>query len=275
MSQHKTPSDVSRTPLFSTIRSLRQFRRARDLQQTFVIEGIRQFIRAHEASYRFDAIIHSHALLQHGMARSIIRRLTRMGASRSDISPEEFRALSTTQHASGVIAIARQRWTPLAQADPHRGPGWIVVEQIRSAGNLGTILRTAEATGMSGVIFMGERAADPYDPDVVRASMGGIFRIPLVRASAHELSVWLNVHGIESIGLSTHTSRDWTDLPPARSHAVLLGEEREGLSPPMRRLCDHQVRLPMPGQADSLNVAVAAGVMMYELLRRRIAVPRA
>jgi TrmH family RNA methyltransferase len=261
---------VSVPHLFAQVRSLRQSRRARDQTQTFVFEGIRQFIQAHDAGFEFDTILYDPVLLQHGGARSIVRKLVRAGVRCATLTPEQFRAISTTERASGIAGIAKQKWIPLAEAVANRGAGWVVVEQIRSPGNLGTILRTAEATGMSGVIFVGPDASDPYDPHVVRASMGGIFHIPLVRTTAHALSVWLNVNGIDTIGLSTHTDRNWTDLPPARSYAILLGEERAGLSAPMRRLCDCQVRLPMCGQADSLNVAVAAGVMMYELVRRRL-----
>jgi TrmH family RNA methyltransferase len=97
--------------------------------------------------------------------------------------------------------------------------------------------------------------------------MGGLFHLPLIRTSARRLGVWLAQHDIPAIALCPQAQRLWTDLPRRRSCALLLGEERTGLSPTLRRLSDHEVKLPMPGRADSLNVAVAAGVVMYELSR--------
>jgi len=194
--------------------------------------------------------------------------LRKQGVHSVAVTPEQFRAISGAQHASGIAGIARQKWSALPHERIERPTGWLVVEQIRSPGNLGTILRTAEAVGMNGVIFVGEQSSDPYDPAVVRASMGGIFNLPLMRCSARELSIWLTQQNIAAVGLAPRANRLWTDLPKAASHALLLGEEREGLSPVLKRLCDTEVRLPMTGHADSVNVAVAAGVMMYELVRR-------
>jgi TrmH family RNA methyltransferase len=240
--KHSDAASVDR--LLTRVRRLRRDHRYRRSTRRFVIEGIRQFVQASIAGSHFDTLIHSPLLLQHGFAQQLIRRLTREGVARVSVNPEAFRSISTTQRASGIIAIAHQRWTPLIEADPHRGIGWLVVQQIRSAGNLGTIIRTAEAAGMSGMIFVGD-ASNPYDPHVVRASMGGIFRLPLVRTTARELSYWLARHNVAAVGLSPHASQNWTQLPAGPSHALLLGEERQGLSPALRRLADCDLRLPM------------------------------
>jgi len=221
--------------MFRRICSLRAHRSARYASGMFVIEGVRQFVQAFEAGYYFDCVIHSPILLRNGLAQRLVRRLASQGVRRIAVTPEQFRALSTTERASGIAGIVQQRWTPLNEARPHHGLGWLVVEQIRSAGNLGTILRTAEAVGMSGVIFVGEQASDAYDPGVVRASMGGIFHLPLVQTRPRELAVWLARHEIATIGLSPSASIPWTALPSAAGHAILLGEERSGLSPVLRR----------------------------------------
>ena len=120
---------------------------------------------------------------------------------------------------------------------------------------------------MSGVFFVGDDV-DPFDPAAIRASMGGIFHLPVCRTRPRELSVWLAQNQVQTLGLSPRASILWTEVPVASAYAIALGEEREGLSSALGRLCDTAVRLPMTGRADSLNVAIAAGVMMYELARR-------
>ncbi len=123
---------------------------------------------------------------------------------------------------------------------------------------------------MAGVIFLSEHC-DPFDPAVVRASMGGAFHLQMVRATATEVRGWADRHGVKLVGLSPTAERLWTEVRAGEPMALVIGEERKGLSGEASGLCDVQVRLPMSGRADSLNVGVAAGVMMYELVRQAVA----
>ncbi|HEY3231723.1 MAG TPA: TrmH family RNA methyltransferase, partial [Roseiflexaceae bacterium] len=148
----------------------------RKAQGCFWIEGIRNFVQACDAKLTFDIAIHSRVLLKSDLAEMLVRRLAARGVARVRVSPEQFRSISTTSRASGIGAIVRQHWLPLERARPGQGLCWIVIEEIRSPGNLGTILRTAEACGAAGIIFVGP-SCDPFDPAVVRASMGGIFHL--------------------------------------------------------------------------------------------------
>ena len=247
---------------------LQSRRPIRDSTRRFWIEGLRQFIQAHDAGLTFDTVIHSRVLLRSSNVRKRIDRLRAGGVHHLPVSPEQFRSISITERASGVGGIVRQHLTSLHRLDPTAGLCWLVIESIRSPGNLGTILRTAEATGASGVIFVGPQA-DPFDPRVVRASMGGIFHLKLVRTTLAELRSWARSGGVRLIGLVPRAPRLWTDLPLDRPTALLVGEERQGLTAGAAALCDTAVRLPMVGSADSINVAVATGVMLYELVRRR------
>jgi RNA methyltransferase, TrmH family len=187
------------------------------------------------------------------------------------VTPEQFRSISITAHASGIGAIVKQHWTPLQKAEADRGLGWLIVEQIRSPGNLGTILRTAEACGLGGIAFLGQYC-DPFDPTVVRASMGGIFHLQLVRCGHGQFQAWAEKNRIHIVGISPDGQSLWNTLPTVRPIALVLGDERRGLSDFTRKLCRSLVRIPMVGRADSLNVAVAAGVSMYELVRRKEAI---
>lgn len=246
-------------------------RRSRDRQRLFWAEGIRHFVQAYDARYPIETIVHSPILLRSGLAEMLARRLRAAGTNYVRVTPEQFRSISTADRAAGIGIILRQRWWSFEQLDAGRGLCWLIIEHIRSPGNLGTILRTAEACGASGVLFLGS-ASDPFDPAVVRASMGGITSLPLARASATEVRAWADKHHVQVVGMSPEGERLWSDLPINGPVAIVLGEERQGMSPRLHSLCDMTVRLPIVGRADSLNVSVAAGAMLYELLRRSLPV---
>jgi RNA methyltransferase, TrmH family len=242
-------------------------RSVRDSQRYFWIEGIRHFVQAYDANYAFDEVVYSPILLKSPLVEMLVRRLGAASVKRVRVSPEQFRSISKDARASGIGAIVRQQWTTLEQADATIGLCWMVIEDLRSPGNLGTILRTAEAVGAAGVVFLG-KACDPFDPVVLRASMGGVFHLSLVSATPHELQLWLEANRVQLVGLSPEATCPWTDLPAAQRVALAIGEERRGLSSQLRGLCHSIVRLPMVGRADSLNAGVAASVMLYELVRR-------
>ncbi|HTW94507.1 MAG TPA: RNA methyltransferase [Tepidisphaeraceae bacterium] len=230
---------------------------------------MRNFIAAIKAGWEFDTVVFSPVLLSNGMAQKLLRQLGHQGVKRVMVRPEQFRRVCTMERASGIGAICRQRWTGLNQLHARAGLCLLIVEELRSPGNLGTIIRTAHACGAGGIIFVGPRC-DPYHPAVVRASMGALMHLPLARADERELRRWIAREGIATVGLSPNAEALWTQAPAARPIAIVLGEERRGLSQTLDGLCAQTVRLPMMGEVDSVNVAVAAGVMLYELVRRGI-----
>jgi TrmH family RNA methyltransferase len=239
----------------------------RDREKRLWIEGIRNFIQAHDNRCEFETLVVCPILLQSDIADMLARRLAGTGIRKISVTPEQFRKISTAQHASGIGAIIKQPWRQLEHIGPSRKNSWLILEEIRSPGNLGTILRTAEACGAGGVIFIGPRC-DPFDPVALRAAMGGIFHLSLVKSTHDRVRAWASRHGILLIGLSPEAPRLWTNLPAAPGHAFVLGEERKGLSDRSRAMCHAMVRLPITGWADSINVGVAAGVMLYEMVRR-------
>ena len=253
-SSHNSSAAASLTSVLAAVRSLQHHRPARESSKTFWIEGVRQFMQAADAGFTFDTILHSRLLLKSSLVRHAIERLATHGASHVRVSPEQFRAISVTEHASGIGAIVRQKWTPLHQADASRGLCWLVLESVRSAGNLGTVLRTAEATGVAGVIFL-DHTCDPYNLPVVRASMGGIFHLQLIRTTHGHLRRWANHQRVKLLALTPHGDELWATAdagaappPPVASPlAVLIGEERQGLSARALAMSDEKIRLPMTG----------------------------
>lgn len=233
---------------------------------TFWIEGIRNLLEADAAGLTFEAVMESRVLLTSPLVRPILDRLADRGVARVGLSPEAFRSVSAAEHASGVGAIVRQRWTSLADVSPADGLGWLAIERLRSPGNLGSILRTAEAFGLAGVLLLGD-ACDPFDPVTVRSSMTGLFHLKLVRTTVPRLAEWLHRHGVPLTGLSPGAEPAWNGLP--RPLVLAIGEERQGLPGALRSLCRQTFGLPMHGRADSLNVAVATGIALFECTRQR------
>jgi TrmH family RNA methyltransferase len=264
------PSET-RPDIASWIARLRT-RGQRDRSGLFVVEGVGAFLHACDAA-EVVGVAHSDVLLRASTAQRAVRRARQAGVPVERMSPEAFRALSCTQRASGVAAVVRQRWVPIEAVDPARGTCVLALERLRSPGNLGTILRTAEAAGVRTVVLL-DPATDPHDPAVVRASMGALLRLELVRALPGELASWARAAGARCIGTSPRAALDHTRLPLDRPPVVLVGEERSGLAPDAERACEQVVRIPNLGRCDSLNVAVATGVVLFDLVRRAGEDPR-
>lgn len=240
----------------------------RDASGLFYIEGVRNFVKVIDNNFDIAAIVFSEKLLTAVLARKLVRRSRRSGVPCISLTPEEFRRISHTERASGVGAIARQRWFKLNDILPAAGLCWVAVETVRSAGNLGSLIRTSEAVGGAGFIFIGG-SVDPYDPDVVRASMGSLFNQKFVRTSFSALRDWVRRHCCPAIGASPDGMTDFHQFNYPDATLLFLGEERQGLTPQQRDLCQHLVRIPMVGAVDSLNLAVAGSLLMYEVYRSR------
>lgn len=252
------------------VERLQTDRSHRDARRAFFVEGVRNVIRAVGRGYNIEAILQSDRLLTVRTARQLVRECRRSGIPVFGVSPEEFRKISKLHHASGVGAIVSQRWSRLHSISPKAGLCWIVLERVRSPGNLGSLMRTSESVGGAGFILVGD-AVDPHDPAVVRGSMGSIFGQDLVRTDYASLRHWLRRHRCRLVGASPDGEHDLHRFEFPRPTILLLGEERKGIDPRQRDLCPHLVRIPMVGWPDSLNLAVAGGLLVYEVFRARSA----
>lgn len=238
----------------------------RDRTGCHYVEGLRSVFAALDAGVEVQALVYCERLAP-AVAQQRVRLARRAGMRVLRATPEEFRALSAAPRASGIGAVVRQHWSDLAEIDPRAGLCWPVVGLVRSPGNLGTMLRTAEAAGAAGVIFLGE-ASDPFDHLVVAASKGGIFRLRLVRATHRGFAAWAARHGCTVVGTAPGGRVDYARIALRPPIAVMFGEERRGLTPQQLSLCGATATIAMSGRADSLNVAVAAGVVLFDIRRR-------
>lgn len=251
---------------FAEIHRLQFDRSYRDSRGCFYIEGVRNFVEAVDNQLEISRIIYSDKLLIVPLARKLVRQLRRSGIPTQRVTPEEFRSVSQTKRASGVGAIVRQRWQSLDDVWPLQGLCWIVLEQVRYAGNLGTLIRSSEAVGGAGFILLGD-IVDPFSPIVMRATMGAIFRQSFVRTTVAQLKKWILTYGAVTIGASAEGPIDFHSFNFPKGSLLVLGEERQGLTTQQYNLCDYVVRIPMEGKADSLNLGVAGSLLMYEVYR--------
>jgi TrmH family RNA methyltransferase len=253
-------------PTLTKIGKLQNHRRYRDQHGLFFVEGVRNFVEAVDHGFVIDTLIYSERLLTSPIARKFVRQLKRAGVPFARVSPEQFRLISRTERASGVGAILRHRIQSLESVNPEEHTCWTVLSRIRSPGNLGTLMRTSAAIGAAGFILLNDDV-DPYDPGVVRATMGSIFKQNIVRANVEQFRSWAQLHGLQVIGAAPDGAVDYDHVRYARPTAILLGEERSGLTEEQRALCQYIVRIPMTPGTDSLNLGVAGGLLLYEVFR--------
>lgn len=253
-------------PTIKAIRALRQ-RKARDEQGRYLIEGIRLVAEAIRCKAPLDMLIVAPDLLTSTFAREIAADYAAHGGKVLTVSASVFASLAGKEHPQGLAAVGRIKYTPLAEL-PATETGWVALVEVADPGNLGTVLRTADGASFSGVILVGA-TTDPFDPEAVRASMGALFSQPIARASWTELVEWSRARQIALVGSSDRGAHDYRTAPYPQPLVLVLGSERQGLSVDQLAVCDLVVRIPMRGRSDSLNLAVAAGVLMYEITRHR------
>jgi TrmH family RNA methyltransferase len=247
------------------IRALRR-RRERDGSGLFLAEGLRIVMEALTTRSAVECLVVAPDLLTSDAAWGVLEAARRRGVPRLAVSAEVFRSLSTRDRPAGLAAVVRQRWDTLASTGADGGC-WVALTEVQDPGNLGTVLRTADAAGAAGVILVGS-GVDPYHPTAVRASMGALFSRRIVRASAGELVTWAARHGCRLIGASGAGDLDYRAVSYRRPLVLVMGSERQGLGGTLLGACAAVVRIPMLGRSDSLNLAVAASLLLYEALHQ-------
>jgi TrmH family RNA methyltransferase len=254
-------------PAIKQIRALRQ-RKERERSGLFFIEGIRLIAEALELGAEIETLLVAPDLLSSTFAQQLVATQQEAGGSQLEVSAAVFQSLSTREGPQGLAAVVRQCWEPLGQVRLADELCWVALAGVQDPGNLGTILRTSDAVGGAGVILLGA-TADPYDPVALRASMGAIFAQRLVRADFGQLVAWQQQQGYPLIGTSDAAAQDYQAVRYSVPLLLLMGSERAGLTRAQQAACDALVSMPMRGRSDSLNLAVATGVMLYELLSQQ------
>ncbi len=254
-------------PTVKLIRSLRE-RKERDRAGLFFVEGIRLAVEAAQLGADIQTLVVASTLLKSPMALEMVEQQRQSGVNVLDVTAEVFDSISGKEGPQGIGAVVRQKWESLGAMQPGDGLCWVALDEPQDPGNIGAVLRTADAAGCAGVILLGH-SADPYDPAALRASMGAVFSQRLVRADFSDLAAWARAHGAAMVGTSGSGQVEYRAAAYRFPLVLLMGSERAGLSAEQQAACDMVVRIPMVGRSDSLNLAVATGVMLYELYARR------
>ena len=241
-------------------------RRERDASGLFFAEGVRFISEALANNAPIDLLVTCPRLLTSPHGRRVLRTAESRRIPHVNVTPNIWERVSLIGDPQGIGAVIRQRWTPIANI--RRGSLFIAIEQVNAAGNLGTLLRTCDAVGAAGAIFLGN-TADPHDPAVVRATMGALFGLNLVRATHAEFSRWKRTSGFSAVGTSPHAALEYREADFRRPTILFLGCEQRGMTPEQEALCDQIVRIPMVGRSDSLNLGVAASILLYEAFGQR------
>lgn len=250
------------------IKAIRALRRREEREQTGLafVEGLRIVTEAAQIGNCLEMLVVAPSLLTSGRARWLVEQLQRDGVETLEVAADVFDSLSSRDGPQGLGAVVRQCWQSLAEVRLGRAC-WVVLEAIQDPGNLGTILRTSDGVGATGVVLVGQ-TADPFHPVAVRASMGAVFSQQIARASMAEAVEWARAGGGTLVGASPVASRDFREIEYRRPLMLLMGNEQRGLSADAMARCDIIARIPMHGRSDSLNLAVATGLMLYEAQRR-------
>ncbi len=254
-------------PVIKEIKALRQ-RKTREQTGKFYIEGLRIVIQALQEKKKLDILIWSPELLTSEIGNRAVREQLERKATVVEVTENVFKALSDKDGPQGIAAVLKQEYADLKKISFDKDTVFIGLDAVQDPGNLGTILRTADATGSEGIILL-ENSTDAYDPGTIRASMGAIFTQRIIRTNVKEFTDWKKQNGIMICGTSGDATLDYHDMRYSRPMVLLMGSERQGLKPELLDLCDNLVKIPMLGKCDSLNLAIATGVMLYEILNQR------
>ena len=262
----ETITSLSNPRIKDAIRLLE--RRARKQTGLTRIDGGRELLRALAGGVRPQVLFVCPSRIPNPDARAALDRCEAEGIPIQEISEPVDEKLAFGDRHEGLCAIVEWRPRSLDELQLSANPLLLVVEAVEKPGNLGALLRTADAVGVDAVIAC-DTVTDPTNPNVIRASMGTLFTLPVAQAGADELQSWLANGGISIHAATPEADASYFEADLSSPCAVVVGAEHGGLSPAWSTAAVHPLRIPMAGISDSLNVSVAAGIMLYEAVRQR------
>ena len=252
------------------VKRLRSLHERKYRRQTgwFLAEGTRTCTEAVELGWRLHRLAFLDGRGGDRMVRPLLAALDRDGGRALPMTESLLSRISGKDNPQMVLGAFEQRWQDPGRITPDAGRCWIALDRVRDPGNLGTIMRTADATGARGIILIGD-CTDPYSVEAVRASMGAVFNVELAQMPEDDFLDLAAGWPGQIVGTALPASRDYRKVDYAWPLILLMGNEQAGLTPALMKACTQLARMPMMGRSDSLNLAVATGVTLYEALRQR------
>ncbi|MBB4506219.1 TrmH family RNA methyltransferase [Rhizobium johnstonii] len=261
-------------PIIKDIKALTN-KKSREESGTFLAEGLKLVIDAIELGWAIRTLVYAKAAKGKPLVEQMAAKTVASGGLVLEVSEKVIASITRRDNPQMVVGIFEQRWTPLKGVRLSEGETWVALDRVRDPGNLGTIIRTADAAGASGIILLGE-TTDPFSLETVRATMGSVFAVPLARATPEEFIAWRKSAGVSVVATHLAGAVDYRTIDYRKKPVVLLmGNEQSGLPEQLAREADALARIPQQGRADSLNLAVATAVMLFEARRHLLSLAEA
>lgn len=251
-------------PTVKALRALRE-KKHRKASGQFLAEGLRLLTDAREAGHLPQILVMASARDPHPLLTELERAVMAAGGEIIETSADILSKITGKDNPQAVAGVFSEFDTSLAAVDRDAAPIWLVAQAVRDPGNLGTMLRTGDAVGAGGLILIDD-CADPFSVEAVRASMGAVFTQRVIQARWDEFLPWLRSGAGQLVAASLRDAVPYRGAPYAAPCFILVGNESQGLPEAYEGQCDLRVTMPMRGRADSLNAAVAAAVLAYEVL---------
>ena len=251
-------------PTVKAIRSLRD-KKHRKRERRFLAEGLRLLTDARESGRLPEMLVLSDERAPHPLLAELEAAVFAAGGEVVETTPDILAKITGKDNPQAVAGVFAEFDTSLDRIDRDAAPIWLVAQALRDPGNLGTMLRTGDAVGAGGLILIDD-CADPFGVEAVRASMGAIFTQTLAQAKWEDFHAWLRAGKGQLVAASLRDAQPYRGAPYAAPCFVMVGNESQGLPEAYELACDLRVTMPMKGRADSLNAAVAAAVLSYEVL---------
>ena len=242
-------------------------RKTREESGQFLAEGLKIITEAVDQGVAPDVLLFGKAAASHPLLIRAAEATTAAGGEVIEVTPEILEKIARRDNAQPALAIFKQRFVPLESLRPTSNVCWVAMDRVRDPGNLGTVVRTVDAAGGGGVILVGD-CCDPYSVEGVRATMGSIFAVPLARATVEEFLAWRGNWPGSVVGTLLTATVNHHNADYRSPTLILMGNEAQGLPPELAAACDVNVKIPMRGRADSLNLSVATGIMIYAVTDR-------
>ena len=248
-------------PTVKAVRGL-HLRKEREESGLFLAEGLKIVIEAIDLGHAPKILMYGADAAGHPMLQKAVAAAQGAGGEVIEVSRDVLEKVSKRDNPQAVVGVFPQAYTPLADIRPADAPCWVALQAVRDPGNLGTIVRTADSAGCGGVILVGD-CTDPYSVEAVRATMGSVFAVKIAKATVEAFLDWRKTWPGSVAGTLLSATTDYRQADYRKPTLILMGNEQQGLPPELAAACDVTVKIPMRGRADSLNLSVATGIMIY------------
>lgn len=244
--------------------------RFREKEKKFLVEGLRFVEEILDSAWPVEMLVYSKKIMENPRAENLIAKAAARNTALIEVEEDVFAELAETSTPQGIIAVAPQRGNALENLEPVNEPALLVLaDGVQDPGNLGAIVRSADAAGAGGVVLF-KGTVDIYNPKALRATMGSLFHLPVIQgAGAEEVLRYLSGRGIKIVAGDPRAGRVLSEVDLKVPCALVVGGEAAGFSVVLKEGADELARIPMPGRAESLNVAISASIMLYEAIRQR------